>query len=156
MIRKTIYTARTQDVLSNGVKAIDARFEIRRSKPGMGQGLFAATRIKKGEFILEYTGKKISTAVADTMEKARYLFEIDKNWTIDGSSRSNTARYINHSCDPNTEAGIENGYIMIHAVRNIKKGEELTIDYDTEYFDEFIRPVGCKCVKCSLQLGVES
>ena len=37
---------------------------------------------------------------------------------------------------------------MITAVRAIKKGEELTIDYDTEYFDEFIRPVGCKCESC--------
>ena len=111
----------------------------------MGQGLFAQCNIKKGEFILEYTGKKIPTAVADAMETSRYLFEIDEEWTIDGSPRSNTARYINHSCNPNTEAEIVDGHIMITAVQNIKKGEELTIDYDTEYFDEFIRPVGCKC-----------
>jgi len=130
------------------MKAIDARFEIRRSKPGMGQGLFAAAPIKKGDFILEYTGKKIPTALADTMT-SRYLFEIDEDWTIDGSPRSNTARYINHSCEPNTEAEIEDGRILIHAVRNIKKGEELTIDYDSEYFDEFIRPVGCKCARCA-------
>ena len=127
------------------MKAIDVRFEIRRSKPGMGHGLFAVVPMRKGEFILEYTGKKIPTAVADTMNKARYLFEIDGDWTIDGSSRSNTARYINHSCNPNTEAEIDDGHIMITAVRAIKKGEELTIDYDTEYFDEFIRPIGCKC-----------
>ena len=126
------------------MRTMDTRFEIRRSKPGMGQGLFAVVPIRKGDFILEYTGKKIPTALADTMT-SRYLFEIDKDWTIDGSARSNTARYINHACDPNTEAEIENGRILIHAVRNIKKGEELTIDYDTEYFDEFIRPVGCKC-----------
>lgn len=111
----------------------------------MGQGLFAQSGIKKGEFIIEYTGNKIPTAVADTMKDSRYLFEIDEEWTIDGSSRSNTARYINHSCDPNTEAEIDDGHIMITAVRNIKKGEELTIDYDVEYFDDFIRPVGCKC-----------
>ncbi len=117
----------------------------------MGQGLFALCDIKKGDFILEYTGKRIPTAVADTMTQARYLFELNEEWTIDGSARSNTARYINHSCDPNTEAEIEEtptqagGCIMIYAVRNIKKGEEVTIDYDTEYFDDFIRPVGCKC-----------
>jgi len=130
------------------MRTMDTRFEIRRSKPGMGQGLFAVVPIRKGDFILEYTGKKIPTALADTMT-SRYLFEIDKDWTIDGSARSNTARYINHACDPNTEAEIENGRILIHAVRNIKKGEELTVDYDSEYFDEFIRPVGCKCVKCA-------
>ncbi len=127
------------------MKTIDARFAIRRSSPGKGQGLFAQRDIKKGEFILEYTGEKIPTAVADAMKDARYLFEIDEEWTIDGSPRSNTARYINHSCNPNTEAEISDGKILIIAVRDIKKGEELTIDYDTEYFDEFIRPVGCKC-----------
>ncbi len=111
----------------------------------MGQGLFAQCDVPKGEFILEYTGKKIPTAVADAMKDSRYLFEIDEEWTIDGSALSNTARYINHSCDPNTEAEIVDGHIMITAAHDIKKGEELTIDYDTEYFDEFIKPVGCKC-----------
>ena len=111
----------------------------------MGEGLFAALPIKKGDFILEYTGTKIPTKVADEMT-SRYLFEIDEQWTIDGSPRSNTARYINHACEPNTEAEIEDDRIMIYAIRDIKKGEELTIDYDTEYFDEFIRPVGCKCI----------
>jgi len=60
------------------MKTIDVRFRIRRSSPGMGQGLFAQCDIKKGEFILEYTGKKIPTAVADAMETSRYLFEIDE------------------------------------------------------------------------------
>ena len=84
MVKNRIPTAGTQDLLSNGVKTIDARFEVRKSKPGTGLGLFAISDIQKGEFILEYTGRKIPTAVADTMNKARYLFEIDGNWTIDG------------------------------------------------------------------------
>jgi len=126
------------------MKAIDTRFEVRKSKPGTGLGLFALSDMKKGIFILEYTGNKISTPLADTMT-SRYLFEIDEEWTIDGSPISNTARYINHSCEPNTEATTDAGRIMIFAVRDIQSGEELTIDYDTEYFDEFIRPAGCKC-----------
>ena len=125
-------------------------FFVRTSGPGLGRGLFANENIKKGAFILEYTGKKIPTVLADTL-KSRYLFELDSEWTIDGSARSNTARYINHSCEPNTEAEIRDGRILIHAVRPIRKGEEVTIDYDEEYFDEFIRPVGCKCKKCSVR-----
>lgn len=121
---------------------------VKKSRSGTGQGLFATGTFKKGDFIAEYTGTKIPTSLADT-SKSRYLFEIDSDWTIDGSPRSNIARYINHSCEPNTEAEIENGRILIHVVRSIKKGEELTIDYDTEYFDEFIRPVGCKCARCA-------
>lgn len=129
------------------MKTIDARFIIKKAGPGMGKGLFANKRIKKGEFVLEYTGKKIPTPVADKMT-SRYLFEINERWTVDGSARSNTARYINHACNPNTAAEILEDKIMIFVVREIKKGEEITIDYDNEYFDEFIRPVGCRCVQC--------
>lgn len=130
-------------------KADAVRYAIKRSRPGTGQGLFALVPMLRGEFIVEYTGKKIPTPYADTLS-SRYLFEIDKEWTIDGSPRSNIARYINHSCDPNVEALIEKGddgenHINIYAVRAIKAGEELGIDYGDEYYDEFIRPVGCKC-----------
>jgi SET domain-containing protein len=130
-------------------KKTDERFVVRKSGPGKGHGLFALKPVKKGEFILEYVGKKIPTSLADTLA-TRYLFEIDGEWTIDGSERSNAARYINHSCDPNCEVYIEKGRIMIYAIKNIAAGEELTYDYGDEYFDEFLRPVGCRCgsMKC--------
>lgn len=131
-------------------KTAHVPYVIRRSKPGLGFGLFAARDIKQGEFVCEYTGKKISTKVADELE-TRYLFELDKHWTIDGSPRSNIARYINHSCSPNVEAEIEGDRIMIYALRDIEKGEEYGIDYGEEYFDEFIKPVGCKCEGCALR-----
>lgn len=113
----------------------------------MGYGLFARVPVSAGDFILEYTGRHVPSKVADAM-KSRYLFEIDEHWTVDGSTRSNTARYINHSCDPNTEAEIEDGKILIYATRDIAEGEEVTIDYGEEYFDEFIRPSGCCCGRC--------
>lgn len=117
---------------------------VKPSRGSIGDGLFAGTSIAKGEFIIEYTGKKISTTLADTM-KTRYLFEIDKQWTVDAEEQFNTARYINHSCDPNAEADIKGGRILISAMKNIPAGEEITIDYGDEYFKEFIKPVGCKC-----------
>lgn len=126
------------------MKTIDARFEIKKAGPDVGLGLFATVAIKKGDFILEYTGDRLPTALADKRE-SRYLFEIDEDWTIDGSTESNTARYINHSCDPNTEAEIREGKIMIDCIRDIAAGEELIIDYDQEYFDEYIKPIGCRC-----------
>lgn len=107
-------------------------------------GLFALRPVAKGDFILEYTGKRIPTKEADG-HPGRYLFEVDDEWTVDGEDVSNTARYINHACDPNTEAEIEDGRINIYAARDIAPEEELTIDYGDEYYDEFIRPVGCKC-----------
>ena len=110
----------------------------------MGWGLFARDDIAQGDFVLEYTGEKIPTKVADA-SKGKYLFEIDEDWTIDGVAQSNHGRWINHACVPNTEADVENGKILIHTLRDIQQGEELTIDYGPEYFDEFIKPHGCKC-----------
>src|SRR2546429_696902 len=119
-------------------------FEIREAGNGVGKGLFATAPIPKGTFIIEYTGKKIPTVVADTLH-SRYLFELDDEWTLDGEDLSNTARWINHSCDPNSEAEIKDGHILISAMKDIAPGEEITFDYDQEYFDGFIKPVGCKC-----------
>ncbi len=123
-------------------------FEVRKGRPGTGLGLYATAAFSKEDRIVEYTGTKISTQKADAL-KTRYLFEIDADWTIDGSSRNNTARYINHSCLPNAEAYIEGNKVFIQASKKILPGEEITIDYGDEYFDEFIRPTGCKCRLCS-------
>lgn len=117
---------------------------VRKKTPGKGIGLFARVPIARGDFIMEYIGKKIPTPIADTLS-TRYLFEIDKTWTIDGAARSNAARYINHSCDPNCEAEIRDAHIMIYAIKDIRKGEELSFDYGKEYFDEFIKDAGCRC-----------
>ena len=73
---------------------------IGRSKAGLG--LFTRVPIRKGQFIIRYTGRRIRTETADALEY-RYLFEVNTRWTIDGATRRNTARYINHSCRPNAE-----------------------------------------------------
>ena len=122
----------------------DPRFSVREVAPDVGFGLFAEQPIKEGDFILEYTGKKISAAEAED-HPGLYLFEVDENWTLDGDTPDNLAKYINHSCDPNCEAEVEDGHIFLNAVKDIAKGEELTFDYDEEYYAEFIRPVGCRC-----------
>ena len=76
-----------------------------------------------------------------------YLFDLDEKITIDGSARSNLARYINHSCKPNCEAVhyTDANEIGIEAKRKIKAGEELTYDYGKDHFNEYIKPYGCKC-----------
>ncbi len=123
------------------------KFKIRRSAPGMGLGLFAVAPIRKGEFVIEYTGELISNEEADKRRHTKYLFEVDDHTTIDGAARSNAARYMNHFCKPNVEAEIEAGQINFYALRNIEAGEELGYDYGKEYIDEFIKPHGCKCPK---------
>ncbi|HEY4488518.1 MAG TPA: SET domain-containing protein-lysine N-methyltransferase [Candidatus Paceibacterota bacterium] len=115
-----------------------------RPRSGIGDGLFATRKFRKGEFVIEYTGERISSSHADTLS-SRYLFEVDSKWTIDANEVHNTGRFVNHSCEPNCEAEIEDGRVLFYALRTIEEGEELTIDYGEEYFDEFIRPTGCKC-----------
>ncbi len=124
--------------------------KVRVARGISGFGLFADEDIKKGEFIIKYEGKLISTQEANKL-KTRYLFEIDENYTIDGSSYSNKARYINHFCNPNVEAEVVAGEILFFALRDIKKGEELGFDYGEEYFNEFIKPKGCACHSCKIK-----
>lgn len=118
---------------------------VKRSAAGLG--LFAVRPFKKGERIIEYTGRIISKEEEYTT-RSKYLFEVKRNMTIDGVSRSNLARYINHSCRPNCEPEIEKGRVFIEAIRHIKEGEELAYNYGKEYFNEHIKPKGCRCPKC--------
>src|ERR1700679_1477708 len=123
-------------------------FRIGRSLTGLG--LFATKPIKRKAYIVTYRGRRITDAEATRREArgARYLFDLNKRWTIDGSPRWNLARYINHSCRPNAEAVGRKGGIAIVASRLIKPGEEITYHYGKEYYDYFIESGGCKCAPC--------
>jgi uncharacterized protein len=122
-------------------------FRIGRSTTGLG--LFATEVIPKGVRIFEYTGKIITNAEADAMPgKPRYLYDLSKTHTLDGSPRSNIGRYANHSCKPNGVIYIYGGRIFVKSLREIQPDEEITYDYGKEYFDAFIGKDRCLCVKC--------
>jgi len=129
------------------MKTTIGNHDVLVKKSSAGLGLFAGDLIKKGDRIIEYVGEKITTEEANK-RGGKYLFELNSRWTIDGSSRKNTARYVNHACDPNCEAEIRNGKIFIFAKKNIQPGEELTYNYGEEYVDEHIKPYGCRCASC--------
>lgn len=119
--------------------------KVKRSSAGMG--LFAGEAIPKGACVIEYTGRVLNGTEWEGVN-SKYLFEVNSKRTIDGSPRWNTARYINHSCRPNCEPEISKGRVFIFAKRNIKPGEELAYNYGATYFNDFIKPYGCRCVKC--------
>ena len=123
-------------------------FRIGRSHTGLG--LFAIKPIKRGGYIATYRGPRITTKEADRREArgARYMFELSKKWTIDGSPRWNVARYINHSCKPNAKPVGRNGGIVIVAERRIEPEEEITYSYGKEYLEYFLQSGGCKCAAC--------
>jgi uncharacterized protein len=123
-------------------------FRIGRARTGLG--LFATRAIKRGAYIATYRGRIVSTEEADQREArgARYMFELTKKWTIDGSPRWNVARYINHSCKPNARPVGRNGGIVIVADRRIEPEEEITYDYGKEYLEYFLQSGGCHCAAC--------
>jgi SET domain-containing protein len=124
-------------------------YRVGRSRTGLG--LFATQPFRKRQYIVTYRGRRISNDEAERLEArgARYLFEINSRWTIEGSSRANRARYVNHSCRPNAEAVQRKGPIIVYvARRRIRPGEEITVDYGKDYFDSFIGKSRCRCDKC--------
>jgi SET domain-containing protein len=128
------------------------RFRVGRSKTGLG--LFALKPIKRGDFIAYYSGRLITNKEADELW-TKYLFEVNNRWTVDGSSRRNIARYINHACRPNAETDVKKHKIIITATKTIQPGEEITYNYGRDYFNAFIKPHGCRCVACKQKAAVK-
>jgi hypothetical protein len=122
-----------------------AKFAVRKTTTGLG--LFTKLPITKGELVVEYTGRLLPAEEA-YRKGGRYLFEVNSKWIIDGAGRENVSRYINHSCRPNCEPRTRGKKVLIYARRNIKPGEQLSYDYGKEYFDDIIRPIGCRCDHC--------
>lgn len=120
-----------------------------------GRGLTATKDVPKGTRVIEYVGDKITKAESDCRDELRrarrekgedccvYIFELDQTYDIDGDVAWNTARLINHSCDPNCKPEYAEGGIWITARRDIAQGEELNYDYgfDWENYDEH----ACRC-----------
>jgi hypothetical protein len=124
-------------------------YRIGRSRTGLG--LFATRPIKKGTRIIRYFGPLLDCDKEDQDAiENKYLFQLTNRWTIDGAVRENIARYINHSCRPNAESDVKpiKRKVYIVAIKNIEVGEEINYDYGTDYFKEYIKPIGCLCAAC--------
>ena len=113
----------------------DLPFEIRTS-PIQGLGAFATRRIPAGVRLIEYAGERLTPDQADARypdvlgeRHHTYLFAIDDDVVIDAAVDGNDARFINHSCDPNCDAVIDDARIWIETIRDIETGEELAYDY---------------------------
>ena len=124
------------------------------------RGLFASCHIEKGTRVIEYIGDKVTKTEAErradkqlnkaeeTGDGAVYIFTLNDRYDIDGNASQNTARLANHSCAPNCEADIAKGRIWLIAIRDIKKKEEITYNYnfDIEHFED--HPCRCGAKNC--------
>jgi SET domain-containing protein len=141
-------------------KPTTSKFAVVKNSKIHGTGVFAKTDIPKDTKIIEYVGKKITKKQADILADKQmgrgedkeideghvYIFEVNKKHDLDGNVSWNTARFINHSCDPNCETEQdENDKIWIKSIKPIKKSEELTYNYGYDIDNWEDHP--CKCGK---------
>lgn len=120
------------------------RVEIRHS-PIQGWGVFALEDIPARRRVIEYTGEKINDdeVTRRSGKKRRYIFWLNDRWAVDGAFGGSGAEVANHSCDGNMNSYVVDGHIYLSTNRPVKRGEELTYDYNLEG-DEF-PDKECRC-----------
>ena len=111
-----------------------------------GNGLFAAQYIPKGTIIFyfsneeNYISKEKFASLTDEAKERLYKFGVEDesgNWVMtDGD--------VNHSCDANILSLFVNGLYCDIAVKDIRDGEEITIDYGILY-SSFPWSMRCRC-----------
>lgn len=130
------------------LKIVPSDQQEKRTKNSKGAGLFTSAGIRNGNFICEYAGEIISDREASerfrSQEKKNimnYIFSVRETFGtnviktyIDPSVFGNIGRYINHSCDPNSEIiPVRVNSIIpklgVFAKKDIKMDEEITFDY---------------------------
>ena len=108
-----------------------------------GRGIFAAADLPAGIRVIEYKGKVITDAKADRLYDDSldtghtFLFTLNDKYIIDANQQGNSARWINHSCEPNCEAVIHvdpdgnerKDRVFIETIKAVKAGQELTYNY---------------------------
>ena len=128
-----------------------------------GNGVFAAAKIKKGERLIEYKGLRRTHEEVDAGDTGdvdsghTFLFTLNDEYVIDANFKGNSARWINHSCDPNCEAVLEEDegddrrkdQVFIEAIREIAPGEELSYNYgirlEEKHTKELKKIWECRC-----------
>lgn len=115
-------------------------YDFRIAKTSKGYGVFAGKSYKKGEVVWTLSGKKMTSKSVEVL-KAKYVRGVIDPLQIGPQEYillDNPSIYFNHSCDPNT--GVRHTSTLA-ALKNIKKGDEVTYDYSTTIDETF----ECKC-----------
>ena len=129
----------------------DLIFIKKSSLKGAGKGAFARKDIATKTKLGEYSGRLIDKEAFDKLKDTLYTFEVTKKFEgryylfyIDASDpkHSSLLRYVNGALGKkqkklvNVESYQYAEKIYYRACRDIKKGEELIIDYGDNYWDE--------------------
>ena len=128
-----------------------AIYEALRVAPSrlVGQGLFAGTRIPARAKIGEFEGEVIGIREARRRARGRRIVAIVEleGFALDATDTGRGFRFINHSCEPNTFMRCTPARAEFYALRAIRAGEELTVDYGDSHHDG---KLACRCgaVRC--------
>jgi len=115
-----------------------------------GKGVLAVGDIKKGEIITDWTGGEIYIAQKCTdlpKNISDYAIQFEEHKWID---TPHMGRFLNHSCEPN--CGIR-GLFQVVAMRDIKKGEWITFDYETTEDSDWGMECKCGTKSCRKLIG---
>lgn len=132
-----------------------------------GWGLKARHDIARGDFVVEYVGEILDTEMCH--ERLRrlhenhgsnfYMLTLEPGLVIDASRKSNHARFVNHSCDPNceTQKWTVRGEtrIGIFACKDVPAGVELTFDYQLDSLGNEKKRCLCGSKNCSGFIGTK-
>jgi uncharacterized protein len=120
-------------------------FVRKSSIPASGRGLFTKKKIRKGERIVEYKGKRTTWKEANHLDGSNgYLFYIDRNHVVDAFTyRKSMGRYANDAKGTTRRRGLSNNStyetdnekVYIEAAKDIPAGSEILVDYGKEYWD---------------------
>lgn len=110
-----------------------------------GKGAYALQNIPARKKIGDLGGVIITMKEAKELIKnlkVINMVELDNNLALNASANPNDIRFINHSCGPNTFMRVMKDRVEFYALKNIKKGEELSCDYGETHHEGTLP---CKC-----------
>jgi len=121
--------------------------EVRLSKiKGAGKGIFAKSKIKKGELISQFTGELIENEKVEELNNNNellYLIYWDEKYTLNVENSNCLAKYANDAegvkkikgVKNNSKISWHNNKLFLEATKEIKTGEEIYVSYGKEYWD---------------------
>lgn len=126
-------------------------YELQIAKSGIqGKGAYAKSLIPARKKIGDLGGEIISLRAARKKAKVTSeiaIVELTDKTALDASVHSNSLRYINHSCSPNSYIRVTSTRVEFYALRTIRKGEELTADYGVTHHEGKL-PCRCGSANC--------
>lgn len=115
----------------------------------VGRGLFAGGTIPARAKIGEFEGEVIGLREARRRAQGRSIVAIVEleDHALDATDSPRGFRFINHSCEPNTYIRCTPTRAEFYALRRIRRGEELTVDYIDSHHNGKL-PCRCGSPRC--------